>query len=399
MRLLIVSPYFAPSSLVGAQRMTSLAKYLVDLGHEIHVIHLTADTMQRTTGNSCRSTAPEGIILHPFDLPEEVPNIFANELNKGRAFDVVFEQVLESYEFDGLLVTLGPFYPLYSLKKFVEKYNLPYMLDFRDLGSIERIKKDTLLNYIKTSLTEVYAHHVEATVVKGADFVTVVCPGDVGRMQKAYKIPDDRITCIFNGFDEERTKGMDLHKPVEGKTFRIGVFGKFMIYNKAKGPLILRAVDRLRKEGHDVQIVHVGVGQDDVRQTIADMGIDPACYDGRGILDYKDGVAVMSGCNMFAMDYVHPTGLGTKIFDYIHLNKPVLVVAPEDIYFAEFISQFENCFRVEDEEEIFNAFKKVITEQIKTLDDKVDADAFSRRHQNKRFEALVKKYLNARKAK
>ena len=172
-----------------------------------------------------------------------------------------------------------------------------------------------------------------------------------------------------------------------------------MIYNKAKAPLILRAVDRLRKEGHDVQIVHVGVGQDDVRQTIADMGIDPACYDGRGILDYKDGVAVMSGCNMFAMDYVHPTGLGTKIFDYIHLNKPVLVVAPEDIYFAEFISQFENCFRVEDEEEIFNAFKKVITEQIKTLDDKVDADAFSRRHQNKRFEALVKKYLNARKAK
>ena len=81
MRLLIVSPYFAPSSLVGAQRMTSLAKYLHDLGHEIHVIHLTADTMQRTTGNSCHSTAPEGLILHPFDLPEELPNIFANELN------------------------------------------------------------------------------------------------------------------------------------------------------------------------------------------------------------------------------------------------------------------------------------------------------------------------------
>jgi len=398
MRLLIVSPYFAPSSLVGAQRMTSLAKYLVDLGHEVHVIHLTADTMQRTTGNSCRSVAPEGIILHPFDLPEEVPNIFANELNKGRAFDVVFERVLKTYEFDGLLVTLGPFYPLYSLKKFVEEYNLPYMLDFRDLGSIERIKKDTLLNYIKTSLTEVYAHHVEATVIKGADYVTVVCPGDVGRMQKAYKIPDEKIDCIYNGFDEERTKDVVLRKP-EGRTFKIGVFGKFMIYNKAKGPLILRAVDRLRKEGFDVEIVHVGVGQDDVRQTIADMGIDSACYNGQGIQDYRVGVEIMSGCNMFAMDYVHPTGLGTKIFDYIHLNKPVLVVAPKDIYFAEFISQFENCFRVEGEEEIYETFKKIITEQIETLDDKVNADAFSRRHQNKRFEALVKKHLAEKRAK
>ena len=397
MRLLIVSPYFAPSSLVGAQRMTSLAKYLVDQGNEVHVIHLTAETMQRTTGNSCRSVAPEGIILHPFDLPEELPNIFANELNKGRAFDVVFERVLQSYEFDGLFVTLGPFYPLYSLKKFVEKYKLPYVLDFRDLGSIERIKKDTLLNYIKTSLTEVYAHHVEATVIKGADYVTVVCPGDVGRMQKAYKIPDDKIDCIFNGFDEERTKDVVLRQPEQGGKFRIGVFGKFMIYNKAKGPLILRAVDRLRKEGFDVEIVHVGVGQDDVRQTIADMGIDPACYNGQGIQDYRVGVEIMSGCNMFAMDYVHPTGLGTKIFDYIHLNKPVLVVAPGDIYFAEFISRFENCFRVEDEEEIYLTFRKIITEQIKTLDDTVDADEFSRRHQNKRFEAIVKKYLSAKR--
>ena len=53
MRLLIVSPYFAPSSLVGAQRMTSLAKYLHDLGHEIHVIHLTAETT--LGGKSCIS--------------------------------------------------------------------------------------------------------------------------------------------------------------------------------------------------------------------------------------------------------------------------------------------------------------------------------------------------------
>lgn len=392
MRLLIVSPYFAPSSLVGAQRMTSFAKYMADMGHEIHVIHLTAETMQRTTGNSCRSTPPDNIILHPFDLPEEVPNVFTNEMNKGKAFDAVFEQVLEQYEFDGLLVTLGPFYPLYSLKKFVEKYKLPYILDFRDLGSIERIKKDNLLNYIKTSLNEIYAHHVEATVIKGADYVTVVCPGDVNRMQKAYKIPDEKICCIYNGFDEERTKNMVMQKPEE-EMFKIGVFGKFMIYNKDKGPLILRAVDRLRKEGNNVKIVHVGVGQDDVRQTIADMGIDPACYDGRGILDYKDGVEVMSGCNMFAMDYVHPTGLGTKIFDYIRLNKPVLAVAPDHIYFAEFVSRFQHCYRVDSEEEIYNAFKKVMTEEIATLDDKVDADAFSRRHQNKRFEALVEQYL------
>ena len=158
-------------------------------------------------------------------------------------------------------------------------------------------------------------------------------------------------------------------------------------------------MDRLRKEGYDVEIVHVGVGQDKVRETVAELGVDPACYNGQGIRDYREGVEIMSGCNMFAMDYVHPTGLGTKIFDYINLNKPVLVVAPKDIYFAEFISQFENCFRVETEEEIYNTFKKIIDEQIENLGSDVNADRFSRRHQNKRFQALVEKYLDSGKSK
>jgi hypothetical protein len=77
----------------------------------------------------------------------------------------------------------------------------------------------------------------------------------------------------------------------------------------------------------------------------------------------------------------------------------VLVVAPKDIYFAEFISQFENCFRVESEEEIYNAFKKIIDEQIEKLGEDVNADRFSRRHQNKRFQALVEKYLDSGRSK
>ena len=394
MRLLIVSPYFAPSSLVGAQRMTILARYLADLGNEVHVISLTAETMQRTTGNSCRSTPPENVICHTFDLPEEVSNLFVNEKNRSAAFDKVFAEVLEQYTCDGLLVTLGPFYTLYSLKRFVKKYKLPYILDFRDLGSVERMKNDTLSNYIRTHLTEMYAHRIENGAVKGADFVTVVCPGDVERMKKAYHIPDDKICCIFNGFDEERIKGMQRRK-LEGESFKIGVFGKFMIYNPEKGPLILKAVDRLRKEGLNVQIIHVGVGRDDVLETVKSLGIDPDCYVGKGILDYKDGVEIMAGCNMFAMDYVHPTGLGTKIFDYINLNKPVLAVAPQGISFTQFVSQFENCFIVEEEEEIYHSIRRVITEKIQKLDSHVDTDAFSRKHQNKKFEALVNDYLRA----
>lgn len=101
----------------------------------------------------------------------------------------------------------------------------------------------------------------------------------------------------------------------------------------------------------------------------------------------------MSGCDMFAMDYVHPTGLGTKIFDYIHLNKPTLVVAPGDIHFAGFVSRFENCFRAETEEDIYNALRTVHDRKLTALDETVDVDQFSRRHQNKRFAELLETYF------
>lgn len=392
MKLLIVSPYFAPSSLVGAQRMTSLARYLVQHGHEVHVVSLTAETMERTTDASCHSTPPEGVVMHPFDLPVEKANVFANESQRVMAFMKVLENLLKQETFDGVLMTLGPFFPLHTLQKFAEQYDLPYILDFRDLGSVERIKRDSLGSYIRTSLTEFYTHRLERSAVKDAQYITVVCPGDVERMQKAYKIPDDKICCIFNGFDEERLAGMEPQRN-DPAVFQIGVFGKFMIYDPEKGPLILKAVDRLRKAGVNARIVHVGVGMEDVQETVRQLGIDPACYVGMGIRDYKEGVEIMSGCDMFAMDYVHPTGLGTKIFDYIHLNKPTLVVAPGDIHFAEFISQFQNCFRAATEEEIYDALRTVYDRKLTTLDDAVDVDRFSRRHQNKRFTELLETYF------
>lgn len=395
MKLLIVSPYFAPSSLVGAQRMTSLARYLADQGHEIHVVSLTAETMERTTDASCHSAPPENVIMHPFDLPVEKANVFANESQRVMAFMKVLEALLKKETFDGVLMTLGPFFPLHTMQRFAKEYDLPYILDFRDLGSVERIRRDSLGSYIRTSLTEFYTHRQERIAVKNAKYVTVVCPGDVERMQKAYKIPDEKICCIFNGFDEERLHGMQP-QPTEDNVFKIGVFGKFMIYNPEKGPLILKAVDRLRKEGVNAKIVHVGVGREDVLKIVEELGVDPECYMGLGIRDYKEGVEIMSGCNMFAMDYVHPTGLGTKIFDYIHLNKPVLAVAPRDIHFADFISRFQNSFLVDTQEDVYDAFRTVIDQGLTVLDSTMDVDIYSRRHQNKRFAELIDTYFQAR---
>lgn len=372
--------------------MTSLAGYLVHQGHEVHVVSLTAETMERTTDASCHSIPPEGVIMHPFDLPQEKANVFANESARVMAFMKVLEELLERETFDGVLMTLGPFFPLHTLQKFAKQYELPYILDFRDLGSVERIRHDSLGSYIRTSLTEFYTHRQERLAVKNAEYITVVCPGDVLRMQKAYRIPDEKICCIFNGFDEERLCGMVSQMP-DPNAFKIGVFGKFMIYNPEKGPMILKAVNRLRKEGINAQIIHVGVGMEDVLQTVKELGIDPACYVGLGIRDYKEGVEIMSGCDMFAMDYVHPTGLGTKIFDYIHLNKPTLVVAPGDIHFADFVSQFEHCFRADTEEGVYSAFREVLDGKLTSLDARVDVDQFSRRHQNKHFAELLERYF------
>ena len=71
-------------------------------------------------------------------------------------------------------------------------------------------------------------------------------------------------------------------------------------------------------------------------------------------------------------------------------------MAPKDIHFSEFVSRFESCFLADTEEDVYQAFRKVHDQGLKTLDKSMDVDCFSRRHQNKRFEELLIRCFNPR---
>ena len=88
------------------------------------------------------------------------------------------------------------------------------------------------------------------------------------------------------------------------------------------------------------------------------------------------------------MEYVHPTGLGTKIFDYIYLNRPVISASPREIYLSQFMQRFENGFVCNSADEIYTAICKIISEDKAALDKNMHPETYSRRIQNQRFEAL-----------
>ena len=103
-------------------------------------------------------------------------------------------------------------------------------------------------------------------------------------------------------------------------------------------------------------------------------------YDTMEILNHEVHVTVII--------YKHMVGLGTKVFDYIMLNKPILYVGPKNTELANFLRQFENAYVCETEEEIISVLNLIYKKKALYLTDKPN-NMYSRDEQNMLYEKLL----------
>ena len=84
-----------------------------------------------------------------------------------------------------------------------------------------------------------------------------------------------------------------------------------------------------------------------------------------------------------------PDDVGTKIYDYIFWNKPVVAVVPPEGPLAKLLSGFANGFVCTTSDEVRAAVERIAAERLDCLDPNLDRDRFSRRHQNKLIEGIL----------
>ena len=86
-------------------------------------------------------------------------------------------------------------------------------------------------------------------------------------------------------------------------------------------------------------------------------------------------------------------GLGTKVFDYIGLNKPIIYYGVYPSELSEFISRFKNVVVTSDSIELEQGIRRFVHQRIEKLE-VVKCEKYSREYQNIRYKNLIDRIVH-----
>ena len=128
-----------------------------------------------------------------------------------------------------------------------------------------------------------------------------------------------------------------------------------------------------------------------IDEAIKENDISSECFENKGLMEYAKGMAVLGSADFFVVEDTSPDDVGTKIYDYIFWNKPVVAAVPKEIPLASLVSGFEHGYACNSKEEIFNAIKDILDHKFENLDSKLDVMKYSRTCQNQIIENVLEK--------
>lgn len=403
MKILVVAPYYAPSSEVPSVRMVSLTTYLVQQGHRVTVVCWSRDkllTMYKE--NELSSTVPDGVNVICINFQNgKVPIL--DDLRFGKEMKKFLCSSVDLSDFEIAFVTCGPYFSLEAMPYIKSKFGLKYVLDFRDLGALNyrpklgcEVHKRAPAWWKKVILRwyhqKVFSREKKAVI--NADGVICVSPIDKEKMQEAYKIPNEKCIIATNGFDDIKLSKII---PKEKQKGIVGaVFGKFMYYSRSRAEALLVGINKQRKSGVDIKLRHIGRNFDYIDAALEKYNIDPDTFEKIGLKEYAEGMAILGASDFFVVEDTSPDDVGTKIYDYIYWNKPIIAAAPKDIPLAKLVSKFEHGYICETAEEVDAAINDIIKNKYSSLDPNIDVAKYSRTYQNRKMEKMMLDIISRR---
>ncbi|MBQ6148402.1 MAG: glycosyltransferase [Oscillospiraceae bacterium] len=400
MRILIIGPY-APHGQVGAIRLISLSRYLIEKKHKVTVLCLSKKTLLEMDPNGLSASVPEGVIVIPYDVTLVSDSLMKKNMINQKECCTALKELLKHEIFDVALISGGPFYQ-FKASEILRKNHIPFIVDYRDLhlSSPEKRKRNKISETIKFWLSYPARFSQEFNCIRKADAITVVAPEMRENLSNYFHVKKGKIHVAYNGYDDAALKSLEIQES-SCDIFTIGYFGKLMYYNQDLTSMLFEAIDRINEKGLKVRLLHIGPNNPEIYTHFKKHDLDgEKWYECVGQMEYRKGIELLSACNACALEYAYPEGPGTKVFDYIYLNKPIIAVLKPGISLEKLLFRFPNSFICHKPEDVDAALGSLLSGNITKLIDTPDAetiiDEYSRGKQNKRFEELMENLVMRR---
>jgi len=381
-KILIISPYYPPYASVAVVRMASLSRFLIDKGCEVTVLRNNFDDLDQ---NLKTTSIPKGVKIKSVNIKKRSRYI-TGFIEGFKSYRKNIRELFCKNKYDVVIISAGPFFTLPLCKIIKKEYGVKCIIDFRDLWIAEEIYKG--IN-IKTLISKILFYPIERSAIKYADAVVLVTKGWRNIMMKFYPKYRDKMELIYNGYDDELLNDINIIQ--DDIQQLLGVFGKMSYYSKEYAKILFSAVKKLKNKYKDLKIVQVGLYENETDAIIEEINFDPKDFNCTGFCDYVEGIQKMSTVSICILIDVRKSGLGTKIYDYIYLNKPIIYIGKKGTDLASFVESFEYGFICETEEEIIQTIDFILSNKIKFLSNKNIKGKYVRSVQNTKYYNLIKK--------
>jgi len=384
MKILIVSPYYPPDSSVAVVRMASLSRHLVTNGHEVSVIR---NRIEKGKDFSTQLKIPSGV--NTYQVESSVDGSYFKRFHKDyKNYRNKIDGILSNESFDVVLISVGPFNTLPLCKYIKNKFKVKCIIDFRDLWALD-IRDIRDFFKIKKLFARVISYSIERSAIKYADKIITVTEGWKNRMMKFYPLYRSKFYLVYNGYDDILLSDVEANENIDYSKNILGVFGKLSYYSREYANKFFKSVNELRKE-YDLEILQVGTLEKDTTNIMDSTNYPKEKFHSTGFINYKDGMRLLSNVRVCILIDIRKAGLGTKIYDYIYLNKPIIYIGKKNTDLADFINSFENGYVCDTEMEISRAIDKILRNNIYKLGNAVDHKQFARSVQNTEFLSIIK---------
>ena len=337
-RILILCEAIAPPAF--SPRVLTLAQYLQDRGWQCTILT-----------EECEQQAFDTAICTIYQMPA-YHNLLVDKLcyGKDKALYRYAVEKLDMQSYDLIFCSSYYYFPLLAAQKLAKRYHLPLVVDMRDIAEqwgkesyfTRRLTPWKGLDYCIGKLYERKQLCMRNRVLKYAQAVTSVSPWH-RQLLAQY---NEHTHLIYNGYDEQ----LFVEKNVKSEVFQIAYLGK-LYSTKLRDPrLLFAALKELLAEGQIAEkelrvLFHVDeTGKEQLKELAKAYQIS-SVVDIQGYIPRTEIVHVMHQSSILLVLTTQSTAkgthgiMGTKFFENIGVEKPVLCVRSDEECLAQVIAE------------------------------------------------------------
>ena len=354
-KVLFISYFFEPHNGVGAQRISYWAKNIAEYSNNIISCDVITNTFQETENHAG--------ICNVFFVAHNNKSFWSYVIKdqglywKKSVKDFLYKN-MDVLHYDAIIMSGGPFMQ-FSLTPFLKDlFGCKVILDFRDpFANNPRFNN----SYLKTVIKK----YIEQGFIKNADHVITVNEYCL-KLLTSYNMFKDKFSIIENGFNEKEMEHVgkrELHDNAKIKFLYAGT-----LYQDRNPVNFLKTISN-KQYAETLSFHHVGNEScflDDFRNinNIYEYGQKPY-RETMDIINAADvGLIFTKGFNFEST---------VKIFDYIGLNKSILVVTDGEVKTGslhKITKDYPSIFWAKNEKvEIERVLEKILNSDLKVVFD------------------------------